>query len=106
MADNVDAGLQSIIQIYKYINQFWNLNKLPCNKIKYNILLYNKGGDFVHSACWIQGFYIYTELKDRFDESGYYGIPKDIDMDGLTNEGRLCRTTYVGSGMYEKDIIS
>ena len=54
------------------------------------------GGDFVHSACWIQGFYIYTEMMDRIDQSGYYGIPKDIDMDGLTADGRLCRTVPRG----------
>ena len=50
------------------------------------------GSDFVHSACWIQGFYIYTEMVNKLDESGYYGIPKDINMDGLTEDGRLCST--------------
>ncbi|XP_066928522.1 innexin inx3-like [Clytia hemisphaerica] len=55
------------------------------------------GSDFVHSACWIQGFYIYTEMMDRIEQSGYYGIPKDIDMDGLTDDGRLCRSVPRGS---------
>ena len=47
--------------------------------------------DFVHSACWIQGFYVYEELKDRPLESGYYGIPKDVELDGITSKGKLCR---------------
>ena len=54
------------------------------------------GAEFVHSACWIQGFYIYTEMADRINESGYYGIPDDIDMDGLTPEGTLCSTKKKG----------
>lgn len=65
-----------------------------------NFTIYSiTGSDFVHSACWIQGFYIYRELKDRFDESGYYGIPTNIDNDGMTEEGKLCRTTIIGTGI-------
>ena len=51
-----------------------------------------EGADFVHSACWIQGFYIYTEMAKRLQESGYYGMPKDIDFDGLMDNGMLCKT--------------
>ena len=29
--------------------------------------------EFVHSACWIQGFYIYHELRFRIGETSYYG---------------------------------
>ena len=47
--------------------------------------------DFVHSVCWIQGFYIYEELKSRMSESGYYGIPKDTEIDGKFANGQLCR---------------
>lgn len=48
--------------------------------------------DFVHSACWIQGFYIYKEMKNHATESGYYGIPKDVDVDGVyPDTDKLCR---------------
>jgi len=40
-------------------------------------------GGFVSQTCWIQGVYVYKELKDRVDEVGYYGIPKDITQDGF-----------------------
>lgn len=29
--------------------------------------------EFVHSACWIQGFYIYEELRYQSRETSYYG---------------------------------
>lgn len=51
-------------------------------------------GDYVHQACWIQGFYIYKELKHNPGEFGYYGIPKDIEMNGLNHAGHPC---YVGN---------
>ena len=35
-------------------------------------------------------------MADRINESGYYGIPDDIDMDGLTPEGTLCSTKKKG----------
>lgn len=31
-------------------------------------------------------------MSDRISDSGYYGIPDDIDMDGLTPDGFLCAT--------------
>lgn len=48
---------------------------------------------FFHSACWINGFYIFDEMRTRLDKSGYYGIPQRVDYDGInryTNE--LCLT--------------
>lgn len=48
---------------------------------------------FFNTACWIAGFYIYEEMRDRLDESSYYGIPQRVDFDGIkegTNE--LCHT--------------
>jgi len=51
------------------------------------------GGGFVGSVCWIQGFYIYEEMKDRLQESGYYGIPRNMDYDGINPLGQLCTTT-------------
>lgn len=40
-------------------------------------------GGFVAQTCWIQGVYVYKELKDRIDEVAYFGIPKDITYDGF-----------------------
>jgi len=50
------------------------------------------GGDFVGAACWIQGFYIYEEMINRVAESGYYGIPRNMDFDGINALGNLCST--------------
>jgi len=50
-------------------------------------------GAFVGSACWIQGFYIFEEMKTRLDQSGYYGIPRNMDYDGINPLGQLCTTS-------------
>nr|CRX73271.1 Innexin 3 [Hydra vulgaris] len=47
---------------------------------------------FASSTCWIQGLYVYKEMRSRIDESSYYGIPKDMDYDGLMNNKVLCPT--------------
>jgi len=47
--------------------------------------------DYVHQACWIQGFYVYKELKHVPGLFGYYGIPKDLDDNGILPNGRLCQ---------------
>ena len=52
-------------------------------------------GGFVSSTCWIQGVYIYKELRSRVDEVAYFGIPKDIDLDGIVDDSpvkQLCNT--------------
>ena len=36
------------------------------------------------------GFFIYEEMKDRLSQSGYYGIPRNIDYDGINSLGQLC----------------
>jgi len=51
------------------------------------------GNAFVGATCWIQGFYIYAELKTRLSESAYYGLPRNMDYDGLNKNGVLCSTT-------------
>lgn len=52
--------------------------------------------DFIHSACWISGFYVYKEMRDRTRESGYYGIPYKIDFDGIDMQTQqLCNTKDV-----------
>lgn len=50
------------------------------------------GGGFVGATCWIQGFYIYKEMQDMVKDSGYYGIPRNMDYDGLNSNGELCAT--------------
>lgn len=54
----------------------------------FSLLLGSHGidGGFVSSTCWIQGVYIYKELRARVDEVAYFGIPKDIDLDGILND--------------------
>lgn len=47
---------------------------------------------FVPGACWIQGVYVYKELKTRIDKVAYFGIPKDINNDGMLPSGSLCTT--------------
>ena len=44
-------------------------------------------------TCWIQGMYVYKELKSRVDEVAYFGIPKHIQLDGMMPDGDLCPTT-------------
>ena len=67
--------------------------------VKYTLTLLNSfkdGSDgrahsFISPTCWIQGLYIYKELRQRFDVVAYYGVPKDLSEDGLI-QGYLCPT--------------
>jgi len=52
-------------------------------------------GGFVSKACWINGMYIYRDLKPQ-DSSYYYGIPSDITKDGINGYGVLCSTRGPG----------
>ena len=45
--------------------------------------------EFVHSACWIRGFYIYKEVENKTDECSYFGIPRDVQIDGIDNRDIL-----------------
>lgn len=47
---------------------------------------------FVTTACWIQGLYVYKALINRTVDSSYYGISKDIDIDGISRTGSVCAT--------------
>jgi hypothetical protein len=49
-------------------------------------------GGFVASACWIQGLYIYEEMKTKTALSYHYGMPRKISDDGLTPGGDVCPT--------------
>ena len=55
---------------------------------------YHLSPHFIHSVCWISGFYIYKEMTDpqKFPQSEYYGIPQKPDFDGIDQFGRLCQT--------------
>lgn len=50
-------------------------------------------GDFVSSSCWINGLYVYDEIRFHTGGMGYYGIPRDINLDGKFPDGKLCGTT-------------
>lgn len=43
--------------------------------------------NFVHATCWITEFYVYEEMHERIQESAYYGIPENIDYDGVDENG-------------------
>ncbi|XP_065643173.1 innexin inx3 [Hydra vulgaris] len=45
---------------------------------------------FVGTTCWIQGFYVFEEMINRFEDCGYYGIPKNMEHDGINSLGHLC----------------
>jgi len=46
---------------------------------------------YVSSTCWINGVYIYKQMEDRMNRMAFYGVPKDINYDGLLKNKRLCR---------------
>lgn len=49
------------------------------------------GNDFVSSSCWIQGIYVYEEMIDRAKKVGYFGMPKDMDEEGIMRtSNELC----------------
>lgn len=49
-------------------------------------------GGFVSIACWINGLYVYKDVQYHDGNVGYYGIPRDINNDGMMN-GEVCSTT-------------
>ena len=62
---------------------------------------------FVHSSCWIQGFYIYPQMENHMKKSGYYGIPEAIETDGIMNGTSYLCTTKMKffNGIYNADCI-
>lgn len=48
--------------------------------------------EFISSSCWISGFYIFEEMKNKLEMSSYYGIPNTIYHDGMRSDGSLCAT--------------
>jgi len=55
-------------------------------------------GKFVNQACWIQGLYVYRSM-DKHDQTSYFGIPMDIEYDGIVGgtESILCATKGKGN---------
>jgi len=47
---------------------------------------------YVSAACWIQGVFIYRDLSGMPDESAYYGLPMEINKNGLTRLNNLCQS--------------
>ena len=56
--------------------------------------------DFIQSACWITGFYIYNHNNIR--KAGYYGIPQNIDYNGINKNGKK---PIRDCGFYSNDLI-
>lgn len=44
--------------------------------------------EYVQSTCWITGFFIYNEMHTKITDSAYYSIPKNMDYDGMTEQGK------------------
>ena len=59
------------------------------NKILYYI--FQGSEDKIRSLL---GFYIYEDLRDRLGDSSYFGIPRNMDYDGVTAQGKLFRGIY------------
>lgn len=66
---------------------------------KINCIILQSGGKpivepgFVQQSCWINGFYVYEEIRDHKNNLGYYGLPREINMDGKYPESQaFCDT--------------
>ena len=46
----------------------------------------------------LSGFYVFPEMMNRIMDSNYYGIPKNMDFDGVLPTGGLCQT-YTRQGI-------
>lgn len=76
--------VSSIIMGYDFFT-----DRVNCMVSKDNVL----SKDFIHSACWISGLYIFEEMRYKLDKSGYYGIGQRVDYDGINRiTGSLCQT--------------
>jgi len=45
---------------------------------------------YAPQACWINGLFIYDELRERTNYAGYYGIPNELDANGTFKDGFTC----------------
>jgi len=53
-------------------------------------------GGYVSSACWINGFYVYEEIRNHTDDIGHYGVPMSINHNGKLPSGHLCEKIVRG----------
>jgi len=47
---------------------------------------------FTSSSCWINGLYVYENIRYHNNDIGYYGLPRDIRFNGMDSKGKLCET--------------
>ncbi|XP_066925423.1 uncharacterized protein [Clytia hemisphaerica] len=59
-------------------------------------------GNFVAQACWINGLYVYKDIRYHVNDIGYYGLPRDINNDGMFENGDICATTDSSHRVNEK----
>jgi hypothetical protein len=59
-------------------------------------------GGYTGKACWINGFYVYEQLRKKTDCEGYFGIPVNIQHNG-TLRNKACETCVALEG-HEGDI--
>lgn len=59
-------------------------------------------GGFVAQACWINGLYVFKDIRYHEDDIGYYGLPRDINMDGMFEDGTICATSDSSQRVNEK----
>jgi len=52
---------------------------------------------FASPACWINGLYIYEDIQAHEGHLGYYGIPRNLRDDGITEDGEPCSTVATQS---------
>jgi len=64
----------------------WFSDKLNCIVPDHHSLSPN----FVAEACWINGFYLFREIKNIPNELGYYGIPDEVNHNGMDKDGKQC----------------
>lgn len=83
------------------IGMNWQSDKINC------IIPQSIGANagFISSACWVNGFFVYENIRYHADELGFYGLPRDIKHDGMFADGQLCNTkrkSQVGCKPMEK----
>lgn len=57
---------------------------------------------FASSSCWINGLYVYENIRFHNNELGYYGMPRDISYNGMLDNGELCTTLSSATNVLNK----
>lgn len=50
---------------------------------------------FIHRACWLKGVYVYPNLHEKMDHVSYYGIPTELDKDGVMEHTGTDKTDHL-----------